>query len=182
MNKYHAHFTLANNCELIAPKDFKRTEIFLQDRFQVQHDVMLTKYYGGKSFSEQGQMVEEVLQDAKRFGNLLRVKLEYQGDDVHEAFTLHHENYVEAHVKVQTDSPEELFEFAKTIDGVRSRNPKSEGLYFVNFRVYGQEYSCAKDAIDGEIALIKEFGEVQPNPHVEVAIFDSNLAHDAWWA
>ena len=117
MNKYHAHFTLANNCELIVPKGFKRTEIFLQDQSQVQHDVMLTKYYGGKSFSGQGQMVEEVLQDAKRFGNLLRVKLEYQGDDVHEAFTLHHENYVEAHVKVQTDSPEELFEFAKTIDG-----------------------------------------------------------------
>lgn len=161
MNKYHAHFTLENNCELIAPKGFKRTEIFLQDRFQVQHDVMLTKYYGGKSFSEQEQMVEEVLQDAKRFNNLLRVKLEYQGDDVHEAFTLHHENYVEAHVKVQTDTPEELFDFAKTIGGVRSRNPK---------------------AIDGKIVLLKEFGEVQPNPHVEVAIFDSNLAHDSWWA
>jgi hypothetical protein len=168
---YHAHITVHNLGEI--PHGWKSTTIVLEGE-RVQQDIMLTKHYcvGRRGIETPADILADI--NLLPLNNVLRVKVEQ--DD---GFTLPitPENYVEIHM-LCGDGIIPIGE-----GWVKSRNPRSikNGIpvYFYNKRVYDSNLSVEefKASLASEQATVSYL-----ECKVEQVIYDSNRAHDAWWA
>jgi hypothetical protein len=168
---YHAHITVHNLGEI--PPGWKSTTIVLEGE-RVQQDIMLTKHYcvGRRGI----ETLEDILADINQLphAGVLRIKVEQ--DD---GFTLpiNSDNYVEIHMLCGDG--------VIPVGGgwVRSRNPRSirngAPVYFFNKRVYDSSLTVEefKASLASEQATVPYL-----ECKVEQVIYDSNRAHDAWWA
>lgn len=163
MTHYHAHITVPDNA--VVPKGWKKTDIFLEGE-KTQHDVMLTKHYLTKVYG-----ANEVLSDISNLGrdDILRIKIEQENDFF---LPVNETTYAEIHMLCPTGVT------PNGEDWVRSRNPKKEGAYFYNKRIYS---APSMEEVIAETVI--EQAEVDwVELKIEQVVFDSNRERDRWWA
>lgn len=171
MTHYHVHVTVPNNT--IVPKGWKKTSILLEGDRE-QQDLMFTRHYVVEHAAVSkvlNNVLKDILENAACFGSsgVQRIKIEQEDDFF---LPVNETTYAEIHMLC----PDGVI--PKGEGWVRSRNPKKEGAYFYNKRIYS---APSMEEVITETAI--EQVEVSwMDLKIEQVVFDSNRERDRWWA
>lgn len=168
--KSHFHITLSGVTSeelLVASKIIKSkpTIIDLHTNSLNISDKMTTGYQRGIGLCNLKDNVKKLLEN--NF-NVIRAKLEADLIDYLNVFGCvdFSKNYVECHFHINNkdDVDGNIFRY--------SSNPSSNGKIFANYRAYNE----------ADMNFIIQFCSRFENAHLELCVYDSNVAHDEnWW-
>jgi hypothetical protein len=170
MPKMHYHITIASctaeQLESIAKElKCKATTIDLVRGPKEQKDRMITKY-GSSLHALKNKAAKDIEIIQSKGFKVVRLKIEEVVSklDLHDLFSC---RYLEGHLRVPQDFSTRLPWFQL------SSNPSTTGTRFLNFRIRNvTDYVRVKDSWP--------YGII--DSQLEKVYFDSNEAHDSWWA
>lgn len=161
----HVHVTVTNFPK-ITPKGWKETTIQLINNGRFQTDKMLTRHF---MIDNNEPFINKILSHVfflpfKSY-EIIRIKIEQESNFPN---VIPDGNYLEIHAETaDSDLP----------DGwVFSYNPHRKNVNFINRRFYSGNITKLLREVDETLVPYK--AEYRP----ELIIYDSNHAHDSWWA
>jgi len=197
--RFHAHLTVSGDnlnalAQVCAHLRIKRTIIDLSRDQRSQRDVMTTAYFADDQPGAVSRIIDllEVQSRVLADGGFQIVRAKLEHETLPSLSSYSEEQYHEVHCKLRLPAPDfearrsALQAVVEPIGMVLSRNPyeRSEEavIQFANGRIKKGDVAGADAIVAAWEAAIDEGEFERVETKRETVVFDTHVAHDAWWA